>query len=60
MAFSSAPAGSSPDRPVHTTIAGTVPDFWNAFCASDTLVDSALRGRKAAWSFVATSPSFPA
>ncbi len=45
---------------VHTTIAGSVASWSNAFRWSRTCVDSALWGRKEAWSLVATSPSFPA
>lgn len=45
---------------VHTTMAGTDCAPSNALRASRTFVDSALRGRNAAWSFVATSRSFPA
>ncbi len=45
---------------VHTTIAGSVSCWSNALRSSRTRVDSALRGRKEAWSLVATSPSFPA
>ncbi|GGN44805.1 hypothetical protein GCM10012285_27760 [Streptomyces kronopolitis] len=49
-----------PSFAVHTTIAGTVSDRSNALPASSTRVDSALPGRKTAWSWVATSPSLPA
>ncbi len=45
---------------VHTVITGSVSCRWNAFCSAMTSVDSALRGRNAAWSSVATSPSRPA
>lgn len=41
-------------------MAGTVSCLLKAFWASMTRVDSALCGRNAAWSLVATSPSFPA
>ncbi len=56
----SSPTGVSRFCEVQTTMAGTVSFCWNAFCASMTCVDSAFWGRKAAWSLVATSPSFPA
>lgn len=45
---------------VQTMMAGMEGDVSNALRASRTCVDSALRGRNAAWSLVATSPSFPA
>lgn len=49
-----------PPPAVQTTIAGTVPFLLNAVRSVTALVDSALRGRKAAWSLVETSPSLPA
>ncbi|MFE2146087.1 hypothetical protein ACFXA3_30890 [Streptomyces sp. NPDC059456] len=49
-----------PASVVHTRTAGTDGEDSNALRASSTRVDSALRGRKAAWSLVATSPSLPA
>lgn len=57
----SSPSGvpASPSA-VQTTTAGSVSSWSKARCASITWVDSAFRGRKAAWSLVATSPSFPA
>ena len=50
----------APSGAVQTTTAGIVSRSANAFCAAMTLVDSAPRGRKEAWSLVATSPSRPA
>jgi hypothetical protein len=46
--------------PVQTTITGRVSFCRNFFCSAMTAVDSALRGRNAAWSLVATSPRRPA
>ncbi len=61
MAASAEPGSRVPPSfAVHTTIAGTDSEVRKAFCASMALVDSALRGRKAAWSLVETSPSRPA
>ncbi len=61
VAASRASAGSRPPSfAVQTTRAGRASSAEKAFCSSETLVDSALCGRKAAWSLVATSPSFPA
>lgn len=45
---------------VHTRMAGTDVEVSKALRACRAFVDSALRGRNAAWSFVATSPSLPA
>lgn len=55
----SGPSGAPPGE-VQTTSAGSVSSWRKARWASITRVDSALRGRNAAWSLVATSPSFPA
>ncbi len=42
-----------------TTIAGTASESVNRFCQSCTSVDSALAGRKAAWSLLDTPESLP-